>query len=96
MAHYNVKFSCGHEERIELFGKMTERDNKIKYYERYGVCPCCYREQKEMEKAAGCEEREMYYGDYKKNFADCKTKAGSYNGTAKTIIVYVPLERGNA
>lgn len=87
---YDVKFSCGHEETIELFGKGTERERKIVYFEKYGVCSCCYREMKEMEKAAGCKEVEMFYGKYKKEFANCKTKAGSYNGETKTIIVYVP------
>ena len=87
---YDVKFSCGHEETIELFGKGTERERKIAYFEKYGVCSCCYHEQKEMEKAVGCKEVETFYGKYKREFAGCKTKAGSYNGVTKTIIVYVP------
>lgn len=92
MAHYWVNFSCGHEERIELFGKLTERERKIKYFEERGICSCCYKEQKEMEKSIGCEEVEMLYKDYKLKYANCQTKAGSYNGTTKTIIVYVPKE----
>lgn len=89
---YTVKFSCGHEAEIELFGPTKERERKIKYYEQYGVCPDCYREQKEIDKSIGCKEVEMPYREYKTNFADCKTKAGSYDGKKKTIIVYVPEE----
>ena len=87
---YEVKFSCGHVETVELFGKTSERERRIKWYEESAVCSDCYREQKRMEMLATCEEVEMYYGDYKKNYSMCKTKAGSYNGTTKTIIVYVP------
>jgi hypothetical protein len=91
---YTVNFSCGHTETIQLFGKTSERERKIAYFERCGVCSCCYREMKEMEKAIDCEEVEMFYGDYKKNYANCKTKSGSYNGTTKTIVVYVPVNGG--
>ena len=34
MARYDVKFSCGHEETIEVFGKASEREYKIKYFEQ--------------------------------------------------------------
>lgn len=87
---YDVNFSCGHKETIELFGKTNERERKISYFKKYGVCSCCYKEQKEIEKSIDCEEIEMYYGEYKKNYSNCETKAGSYNGETKTIIVYVP------
>lgn len=89
---YCVNFSCGHEAQIELFGKVSERERKIAYFEKFGVCPCCYQEQKEIEKSIGCKEVEMFYGDYKRDYANCKTKAGSYNGKTKTIIVYVPVD----
>lgn len=26
MAHYNITHTCGHEERIELFGKVSGRE----------------------------------------------------------------------
>ena len=87
---YEVKFSCGHTHEIQIYGKNSEREKKIAYFEKYGVCPDCYREQKEIEKAAGCEEIEMSYREYKNNYAECNTKAGSYDGQKKTIIVYVP------
>lgn len=89
---YNVRFSCGHDEVVELFGKVADRERKMDYYKNYGVCSACYREQKAIENSIGCEEKEMSYREYKTSFASCKTKPGSYNGETKTIVVYVPVE----
>ena len=89
---YDVKFSCGHEETVQIYGSASERERKINYFEMKGICSCCYREQKEIEKSIGTKEVEMSYREYKTNYADCKTKSGSYNGETKTIIVYVPEE----
>lgn len=87
---YDVKFSCGHEETVELFGKYADRERKIDYYKNYGICSTCYREQKAIEYSVGCEEKEMSYKEYKTNYSSCKTKPGSYNGSTKTIVVYIP------
>jgi hypothetical protein len=46
---YFVKFSCGHECEVDLVGKYSERESKIKYYEESGICPEC-REKAKMEK----------------------------------------------
>lgn len=89
---YYVTFSCGHSDNVELFGKTADRERKIDYYKNYGVCPECYREQKAIENSIGCEERTMSYREYKTSFADCKAKPGSYDGKAKTIVVYVPTK----
>ncbi len=89
---YDVNFSCGHEATIELFGKNEERHRKIEYLEKFGVCPKCYQEQKEIENSLGCKEVKMLYKEYKRDYPECKTKAGSYDGDEKTIIVYVPEE----
>ena len=86
MAKYNVKFACGHEEEIELYGPTAERERKIKYFEGHGTCSACYRKEKYGE----TEEVEMSYREYKENYADCKTKSGSYDKKYKTIVVYVP------
>lgn len=86
MAKYDVKFSCGHTHTVELYGPTADRERKIKYLEECGICPDC----REAEKAADCEEVEMHYSKYKKNYSDCKTKANSYDKKTKTIIVYVP------
>lgn len=87
---YWVNFSCGHTEQVELFGKQTDRYRTIEYWEQRGICSKCYREQKDMENAVGCNEVRMPYREYKTEYPNCKTKAGSYDGEAKTIIVYVP------
>lgn len=86
MAKYDVKFSCGHTHTVELYGSTADRERKIKYLEECGICPDC----KDAKNAVDCEEIEMFYGEYKKNYSDCKTKANSYNKKTKTIIVYVP------
>lgn len=43
MAKYDVTFSCGHTQRIELYGKEVDRRKKIEYFEREGLCSDCYK-----------------------------------------------------
>ena len=66
MAKYYVTFSCGHEERVELFGQHKDRERKIKYYEESGLCPACYAKQKQQDEAkkAGCEIPKLITGKY--------------------------------
>lgn len=90
MAKYEVNFSCGHTEVKELFGKTSERERKINYWEKYGVCTSCYREQREIEMLINHNEIEMSYREYKTSYPQLKTKSGSYDGIKKTVIVYVP------
>lgn len=97
MAKYMVNFSCGHAEEKELFGPTKERARKIEWWERECVCSACYREMKEVEMAAKFDEVEMLYRDYKNGeFANCKTKPGSYNGEKKTIVVLIPKKEEDA
>ena len=49
MAWRDVNYSCGHIERVQFYGPGRERDRKQEWMER-GVCPDCYRAQKEEEK----------------------------------------------
>ena len=44
MAKYEVTFSCGHTEEIQLYGKETERRRKIEYFKEKGLCRKCYQE----------------------------------------------------
>lgn len=53
MAKYTVTFSCGHEGSVELFGKVAEREKKIEYFEKNGLCRECYK--KKTEEAAKAE-----------------------------------------
>lgn len=46
MAWYNGTFSCGHEDRVNIIGKMSERQWKIdKYFS--GVCEECKKKERE-------------------------------------------------
>jgi len=51
MAKYDITYSCGHKGTVELFGKTSERENKIAWYERDGLCPECYKATKRAEEA---------------------------------------------
>ena len=86
---YTVTRACGHEETVELYGPNKERESKIKWLEST-VCTACYRAEQDAEAAKKCDEVEMLYREYKQDYAECRTKAGSYNKETKTIIVYVP------
>lgn len=45
----NITYSCGHQGTINVFGKSEERERKIKYFEEYGLCPDCYKAEKQKE-----------------------------------------------
>ena len=57
---YYVTFSCGHEGEVNLYGKAAERDRRIAWYEKEGICPDCYRKMKEEERRKADEERAAY------------------------------------
>lgn len=80
---YDVTFSCGHTQTVQLFGKSADRARKIDFFEKRGVCSNCFKEQKEIEDSIDCKEVEMSYKDYKTDYPNCKTKAGSYDGEKK-------------
>ena len=90
---YEVIFSCGHDEPYNFMCKDSERERKIRYFSEHGLCSECYRKAKEAERAYNCNEVEMFYGKYKREYPDCKTKRDSYNSVTKTVIVYVPILR---
>lgn len=50
MAHYNITCSCGHEDRIQLFGKTSEREYRIKQLETEHCTKC--REAERAERSA--------------------------------------------
>jgi hypothetical protein len=43
MAKYSVTYSCRHDGTEQLFGKMEDRERKLDWYARVGVCPSCYK-----------------------------------------------------
>lgn len=63
MGKYNINYRCGHEERIELFGKEIERQNKIKWLES-GICKECWKREKIK------EEQLISYYEYKLKMED--------------------------
>lgn len=50
MAKYNVLFSCGHKERIDITGSEKDRVNKISFFEKKGLCSKCYKKAKGYKK----------------------------------------------
>lgn len=52
MAKYDITYSCGHEDVIELFGKSVDRERKIEYFEKHGLCKECYKKMKQEEEAS--------------------------------------------
>jgi len=40
MSKYEITYKCGHKKTIELFGKMSERENKIKRLEQQDCNDC--------------------------------------------------------
>ena len=87
---YDVTFSCGHTETVEIYGKTEDREKKIAYYGKSGICRKCYEKMMNEKNSENCEEVRMSYREYKENYADRKTKSGSYDKEEKTIVVYVP------
>lgn len=54
MAKYTILMSCGHEDTVELFGKMSDRERKIEYFKSDGLCKDCYKKKmREQEKSKG-------------------------------------------
>ena len=44
---YDVIYSCGHTGTVKLYGKTSDRESKIRWYETTAVCPECYKKQQE-------------------------------------------------
>lgn len=42
---YTVTCSCGHKIEVVLFGKTSDREAKLKWYETQALCPDCYNAQ---------------------------------------------------
>lgn len=79
MAKYEVTFSCGHTQRIELFGKDIERRRKIAFYESEGLCSDCYK--KSLRGSAPVVENGCLILDYaEQDGAVRRVKTGYKNG----------------
>lgn len=51
MAHYDVTHACGHDERIELFGKTSERERRIEWLQER-PCTECWKKERAAEAEA--------------------------------------------
>ena len=49
MAQYKINYACGHEEIVQLYGKISEREYRISRMEKQ-LCPECWKKQ-QAEKA---------------------------------------------
>lgn len=56
---YSVEFSCGHTEEVQIYGKAEERERKIRYFGKSGLCHECYKKKMNEENAENCEEVPM-------------------------------------
>ena len=45
MAKYEVVFACGHTETKDLYGKSADRERKIEWMGKYGLCSECYKKK---------------------------------------------------
>lgn len=43
MGKYNVTFSCGHTETVTLYGPLANREKRIEWLTRNGVCTQCWK-----------------------------------------------------
>lgn len=41
MAHYTINYQCGHQGEVQLVGKTSERERRIKLLEK-NECPKCF------------------------------------------------------
>lgn len=53
---YDITYSCGHTATIQLYGSTADRERKIAWMEREGLCPDCYREQQQEMNARKAKE----------------------------------------
>ena len=56
MAKYSITFKCGHDEEIQLTGKVSDREEKIAWMEENRVCADCYRAEQDTKHQATNEQ----------------------------------------
>ena len=55
MAKYDITYSCGHTETVQLYGKHADREHYIAWASEHKVCSECRKADREAEKAAAAE-----------------------------------------
>lgn len=77
MARYQITFRCGHTGEVEIYGKVSERESKSKWYEGQ-LCRECYKRQQE-------EARKAESVDAAQRNADCGYGLPAISGTPKQV-----------
>ena len=57
MAQYTIKYRCGHTDRHQLYGKVTDRQRRISRMEE-DACADCRRRSHEVDNAAAADSNE--------------------------------------
>ena len=99
MAKYQVTFSCGHTQVVELFGKTSDRERKISWYERSGVCSDCYKAEQDAKRQANidvCSALPALTGSDKQIAWATKIRADKYNMFKGTRFDYIKNETSAA
>ena len=55
MAKYDITYSCGHTETVQLYGKHADRERYIAWASEHKVCSECLKADREAAKAAAAE-----------------------------------------
>lgn len=84
---YDITFSCGHTGTITLYGKNEDRERKLEYYKREGLCKKCFQLQKNDPDSKTIR---IKYKEYKENYLEFKAMPDSYDPITKTIEIKVP------
>lgn len=61
MAHYDAKYSCGHEARIELFGKTEKRESHLAWLATQRCPECRSKERDERLATENADWREQHH-----------------------------------
>lgn len=65
MAKYDVTYKCGHTHKLELYGKIDDRINKIAWLEENALCPECFKKQKLEEAISKANDLPLLEGSEK-------------------------------
>mgnify|MGYP003623459120 CR=1 FL=1 len=87
MAKYTITYKCGHDTVVQIYGKATDRDNKVTRMSKE-YCPKCT--EQEYIRINDLAEYDILYRDYKEIYNHYQKVIDSYDAAAKTIKVIGP------
>lgn len=56
MAQYSVTYSCGHTGTEHLYGRTSERENRLQWLQAFGLCPGCYAANRQQQRETANSE----------------------------------------